>query len=161
MRKDRFWQALATLLVAVALIVVQRYSKPGGTGPSPAPTGEVRTEPRGPVVREPGPAAPSGGGRTGIGFRSRAALEEHHRKHGPEFGGRISVDEYLRKAQALRDAPAGGSVLEFKRDDGVITRFDRKGGEFLAFNRDLTIRTFFRPNDGEAYFRRQRERDEP
>jgi pyocin large subunit-like protein len=40
----------------------------------------------------------------------------------------------------------------------VITRFDRRGGEFLAFERDLTIRTFFRPNDGEAYFDRQLKR---
>ena len=108
----------------------------------------------------PAPGAPSDA-RAGIGFRSRSALEDHHRKHGSEFGGRISVEEYLRKAQALRDAPAGGSVLEFKRDDGVVTRFDRRSGDFLAFNRDLTIRTFFRPNDGEAYFRRQKDREGP
>jgi hypothetical protein len=29
---------------------------------------------------------------------------------------------------------------------------------FLAVNRDGTIRTFFKPNDGEAYFRRQASR---
>jgi pyocin large subunit-like protein len=58
-------------------------------------------------------------------------------------------------AQELRDRPIDGSVLEAARSDGVVTRFDRASGAFLAFNRDRTIRTFFKPNDGEAYFRRQ------
>jgi len=41
----------------------------------------------------------------------------------------------------------------------VVTRFDRTSGAFLAFNSDGVIRTFFKPNDGERYFRRQAERD--
>ncbi|MBL8960165.1 MAG: hypothetical protein JNJ98_09950, partial [Gemmatimonadetes bacterium] len=65
---------------------------------------------------------------------------------------------YLRLAQALRDTLPGGPILEARRPDGVITRFDRTSGAFLAFNRDGTIRTFFRPNDGEQYFRRQARR---
>ncbi len=64
----------------------------------------------------------------------------------------------MRQAQELRDRPAGGDILEIKRADGVITRFDRKTEAFLAFNRDLTIRTFFKPNDGERYFQRQSKR---
>ena len=51
------------------------------------------------------------------------------------------------------------SVLEAVRSDGVVTRFDKVTGAFLAFNDDLTIRTYFKPNDGEAYFRRQSKRD--
>lgn len=82
---------------------------------------------------------------------------EHYEKHGEEFPG-LSMTQYLQAAQVLRDAPVGGDVLEVRRPDGVVTRFDRRGGSFLAFNRDGTIRTFFRPNDGEAYFRRQASR---
>jgi pyocin large subunit-like protein len=37
----------------------------------------------------------------------------------------------------------------------VISRFDKATGSFIAFNADGTIRTFFRPVDGENYFRRQ------
>jgi pyocin large subunit-like protein len=59
---------------------------------------------------------------------------------------------------ALRDRPAGDPVLEAVRSDGVVTRFDRSSGTFLAFDRDRTIRTFFKPNDGERYYRRQAER---
>jgi pyocin large subunit-like protein len=91
------------------------------------------------------------------GFTSRRNLEEHFEKHGEQFPG-LSVTTYLAAAQMLRDAPQGGDVLELRRRDGVITRFDRATGAFLAVNRDGTIRTFFKPNDGEAYFRRQASR---
>jgi len=95
--------------------------------------------------------------RSDVGFASKRKFLEHYEKHGAEFGS-ISREEYLRQAQVLRDRPAGGDVLEATRDDGVITRFNRKTGAFLAFNPDLTIRTYFKPNDGERYFRHQSKR---
>ena len=90
----------------------------------------------------------------GPGFRSKQQFDEHFEKHGAEFG-KIAQDEYLRLAQALRDAPVGGNILEMRRNDGVVTRFDRKKGYFGAYNADRTIRTFFIPVAGERYFRRQ------
>jgi hypothetical protein len=95
--------------------------------------------------------------RPDIGFRTSERLAEHYRKHGREFGG-IDMEHYLRLAQDLRDRPAGGMVLQSVRDDGVTVRFDRASGAFIAFDRDGTIRTFFRPDRGEAYYRSQRER---
>lgn len=95
---------------------------------------------------------------SGVGFRSRAQLEEHYAKHGREFG-RLSIEGYLAMAQRVRDASPGGDVLEIVRPtDGVISRYDRASGAFLAADADGTIRTFFKPNDGEAYFRRQARR---
>ena len=88
-----------------------------------------------------------------IGFRSQTKLDEHFAKHGGEFG-RITEDQYLAMAQDLRDALVSNRVIEATQLDGTISRFDRQSGAFLAFNDDLTIRTFFKPNDGEAYFRR-------
>jgi pyocin large subunit-like protein len=90
----------------------------------------------------------------GPGFRSRRQFEEHYAKHGREFGN-ISAQEYLARAQALRNAPAGGPILEARTPDGIISRFDRRSGAFGAFNPDRTIRTFFIPNAGERYFHRQ------
>jgi pyocin large subunit-like protein len=58
----------------------------------------------------------------------------------------------------MRDRPVGGDLLEFTRADGVITRYDRDSGAFLAFDADGTIRTYFKPNAGERYFLRQRDR---
>jgi pyocin large subunit-like protein len=95
----------------------------------------------------------------GIGFASHDKFVEHFRKHGREFGS-ITMEAYLHLAQELRDRPAGGSILEEVRKDGVTTRFDRETGAFIAFNPDRTIRTFFRPNDGEAYFHRQSKRQQ-
>jgi pyocin large subunit-like protein len=88
-----------------------------------------------------------------IGFRSRTKLEQHFQKHGQEFGN-VSLDEYLAMAQDLRDAPLSDRVIEANQAGGTISRFDRKTGAFTAFDRDLTIRTFFKPNGGEDYFRR-------
>jgi pyocin large subunit-like protein len=91
---------------------------------------------------------------SGPGFRSRRQFDDHYAKHGAEFGN-ISQAEYLARAQALRDAPAGGPILEAVTPDGIVSRFDRRSGSFGAFNRDRTIRTFFVPNAGERYFHRQ------
>lgn len=93
----------------------------------------------------------------GPGFRSQQQFEEHYQKHGSEFG-RISKTDYLRLAQELRDAPVSANILREVRGDGVVTKFDRKRGTFGAYNRNGTIRTFFIPNDGERYFRRQARR---
>jgi len=97
--------------------------------------------------------------RENVGFVDQRRLEEHYAKHGAEFG-RISKQDYLHQAQLLRDAEVGGPVLQTVRTDGVTTRFDRQTGAFIAFNRNGTIRTFFKPHDGERYYRRQAERGE-
>lgn len=89
-----------------------------------------------------------------VGFRTPQLQREHFDKHRREFG-RITAPQYLARAQALRDTIVGGPILEVRRDDGTISRYDRTAGSFVAFNSDGTIRTFFRPNDGETYFRRQ------
>jgi pyocin large subunit-like protein len=95
---------------------------------------------------------------SGLGFRSKRQLDEHYAKHGQEFGA-ITRSQYLELAQALRDEPKGGEILEAVRPDGAISRFDRRHGYFGAYNPDGTIRTFFIPNAGESYFRRQASKD--
>jgi hypothetical protein len=107
------------------------------------------------VARDAAASEPVGAGNSpGVGFVDGRRLEEHYEKHGAEFG-HITKQDYLRQAQLLRDARVGGPVLETVRADRVTTRFDRETGAFIAFNPDGTIRTFFKPNDGERYYRRQ------
>jgi pyocin large subunit-like protein len=96
--------------------------------------------------------------KTNVGFASREKLREHYEKHGAEFGS-ITMEQYLLQAQTLRDRAAGGNILQFTRTDGVTTRYDRDSGDFIAFNSDGTIRTYFKPNAGESYFLRQRDRE--
>jgi hypothetical protein len=108
-------------------------------------------------ARDAATAAAGVGERANIGFVDQRRLDEHYAKHGAEFGA-ITKQDYLRQAQLLRDAAVGGPVLQTVRADGVTTRFDRQTGAFVAFNANGTIRTFFKPNDGERYYRRQAER---
>ncbi len=126
---------------------------------TPAPSAETQRSADAARAPERGAAETRGTGaeRSGKGFRSAQLLDEHFAKHGQEFGA-IDRDAYLRLATGLRDRPAGGDVLEIVRQDGVITRFDRSTGAFLAFRRDGTIRTLFKPRQGETYFRRQAQR---
>lgn len=136
------WRRLLTAVLAAAAIVVY-WSQLGDRGTR--------------VAARDLPASTVTANRASVGFVNERRLDEHYDKHGAEFG-RIGKQDYLRLAQQLRDAEVGGAVLQTVRSDGVTTRFDRETGAFVAFNRDGTIRTFFKPNDGERYYRRQAER---
>lgn len=142
--------AVLVLIAAAVVALLGNWSGSSSADRAPGASGP-QLEARGPQTQDRvwGPA---------VGFANRNRLEEHYDKHGGEFGN-ISQQEYLRLAQALRDAPAGGPILQSVRRDGVVTRFDQRSGAFIAFNANGVIRTFFRPNDGERYFRRQLERD--
>ncbi|MBK8096659.1 MAG: hypothetical protein IPK26_06100 [Planctomycetes bacterium] len=147
MQKPARLTFVGAILAILAAIFYPQLMAEGGaaTAANPATT---------PPPAEPAPRAATS---HPIGFTSKRSWQEHFDKHGAEFGN-IDADEYLARAKALRDAPLSRDVLESKRQDGVITRFHRKTGGFVAFHADLTIRTFFRPDDGEAYFKRQLDR---
>lgn len=138
------WAAALALTLALAL----------GCSGVDAPPAPASTE-ASPVAAAVASSRPPAASTAGPGFRRDSDFREHFQKHGREFGD-ITGEQYLAQAQQLRDAPVGGPILEIVREvDGVITRFDRDTGSFGAYNSDGTIRTFFIPNDGEAYFRRQ------
>lgn len=142
-------------LIVAAWLVMRTDGAPAPSDVPPTPASQPSAAQAPNTQRTPPAAQQTDASR---GFRNRARLEEHYQKHGVEFG-RVTIDDYLVMAQSLRDAPVGGDVLEAVRaSDGVISRFDRATGAFLAVDRDGTIRTFFKPNDGEAYFRRQANR---
>lgn len=144
-----FFFALVCLVAGTWLLCGPRKSP--GPGPvSAAPAGGAVSVPTAPPVP---PRAPSA-----VGFRNRQRLDEHFDKHGVEFNA-PNAAAYLSLAQALRAAPPSATVRELRRPtDGVIAKFDRSTGAFLAFDADSIIRTFFKPNDGEAYFERQARR---
>jgi pyocin large subunit-like protein len=90
-------------------------------------------------------------------FRDRPKLLDHHERHGADFGSPTPAD-YLAAACRLRDAPLSQDVLELQRRDGVLCRFRRSDGAFLAYRGDGTILTCFKPGRGERYFLEQGER---
>ena len=149
------------VIVVLALSFLARTFSGGRSAPSVGTANSTTaTSPRAGngTIAQAVPATTSGITRPTVGFRTRRNLEEHFAKHGAEFGGE-TMQQYLQMAQALRDAPVGGDIEEIVRPgDGVVSRFDRKSGAFMAFEGDGTIHTFFHPNDGESYFRRQAKR---
>jgi hypothetical protein len=90
----------------------------------------------------------------GPGFRTTLLLGSHFTRYGSQFGP-ISVGQYLRLAQQLRDANPGKNILVSRRLDGGGSKFDVKRGWFVAYDGDGTLRTFFIPRDGVRYFDRQ------
>jgi len=141
------WRRLLTAALAAAVIIVYWTNVAERSQRADARDVPGTTETRDSTAKA----------RANVGFASERRLEEHYNKHGAEFG-RITRQDYLRQAQLLRDAEVGGPVLQTVRADGVTTRFDKQTGAFIAFNPNGTIRTFFKPNDGERYYRRQAER---
>ena len=144
------WRRLLTAALAVAAIVVY-WTQVADRGQKVAA--------REPALADRHATEPGRGWGPGVGFADQRRLDEHFEKHGAQFG-RITKQDYLRQAQLLRDAKVGGPVLEAVRRDGVVTRYDQQTGAFIAFNANGVIRTFFKPNDGERYWRRQAERGE-
>ncbi|OFW99438.1 MAG: hypothetical protein A3D94_10760 [Alphaproteobacteria bacterium RIFCSPHIGHO2_12_FULL_66_14] len=144
------WRRLLTAALAVVAIFLV-WTQVSERGDRIAARQTAATDSRPVEASEPETATRWG---ASVGFADARRLDEHFEKHGAEFG-RITKQDYLRQAQLLRDAKVGDPVLETVRRDGVTTRFDKQTGAFIAFNPNGVIRTFFKPNDGERYYRRQ------
>ena len=144
------WRRLLTAALAAAAIFVY-WTQLSDRG--------ARDHSRGPALADSHVSTEGRGWGPGVGFADSRRLDEHYEKHGAEFGN-ISKQDYLHQAQLLRDAKVEGPILQTVRADGVTTRFDRQTGAFIAYNPNGAIRTFFKPNDGERYYRRQAERGE-
>jgi pyocin large subunit-like protein len=144
------WGRLLTAALAAIAIFIY-WTQVSERGDRAAVRESAAVESREPAVGEPGLTR---GWGAAVGFADTRRLDEHYEKHGGEFG-RITKQDYLRQAQLLRDAKVDGPILETVRRDGVTTRFDRETGAFIAFNPNGVIRTFFKPNAGERYYRRQ------
>lgn len=149
------WHAAACAAAIVVVLPLVGCGGEEGSGelpPLPPPVPAVASSL---AVQERAAAATAAASKwAGVGFSSPAVLAEQFAAHGAGFGD-VDADRYLALARALRDAPLGTGVVELAHADGSTSRFDRKSGAFVAFAADGTIRTFFRPNEGEVYFQRQ------
>jgi hypothetical protein len=75
----------------------------------------------------------------------------HFEKHAAEFGYRTPV-EYLRGA---RDLVGREGIETFTRANGDKLFYDAARNEFAVLKPDGVLRTYFRPQDGSAYWRSQ------
>lgn len=85
-------------------------------------------------------------------FRQAEYLQEHFEKHGAEFSY-ASADEYLAGANRVVASPEALHKLE--AEDGDDVYYLESTNEFVIVSTDGYIRTYFKPDDGKAYYDRQ------
>lgn len=93
-----------------------------------------------------------------INFGDSKKLNTHYAKHKDKFGD-ISVEEYLDMANQLFRATVSEDVEEIIRSDGSVSRYRFSTNEFLVVTKDGAIRTYFKPDTGEEYWRYEHERN--
>ena len=85
-------------------------------------------------------------------FRNFKLLNEHYKKHGKEMGF-ASAEEYLKAANDVVKNP--NALHKTEKEDGDDVYFVKETGDFVIVSTDGYIRTYFRPEDGIAYYNRQ------
>ena len=85
---------------------------------------------------------------------SEANAEEHWDKHGREFPELHSEQDYVRAANAFVHSPPPGTLT--KRDDrGDMLFYQPSTDTFAVMDSRGEPRTFFKPDNGYAYWNRQ------
>jgi pyocin large subunit-like protein len=82
-------------------------------------------------------------------------LIDHFRRHGADFGA-TSAREYARMAYEFYGRAQEEKYPKKIASDGTIKIYDRKTNTFGAYNSDGTTKTFFKPKNGESYWKRQK-----
>lgn len=87
-----------------------------------------------------------------ISFCTVGGLDQHYDKHGREMGY-ASPEDYEQAAAQVVEAPDTMHKPESEDDDTVY--YQQSGNNFVVVSDRGCIRTYFRPDDGIAYYNRQ------
>ena len=85
-------------------------------------------------------------------FRNRKLLMQHFEKHGRDMGF-SSASEYEKAAAAAAANP--NALHKIESDDGDDVYYVEATNEFVIVSTDGYIRTYFLPDSGIKYFRKQ------
>lgn len=91
-------------------------------------------------------------------FKSPESLTAHFNKHQSNYGT-ISIQEYVRLANALADEPLSDDVVQLVRSDNSTSKYRFSTNDFLVLNDDDSIRTFFKPETGKEYWQYELDRN--
>jgi hypothetical protein len=89
--------------------------------------------------------------------RAKSAEEGAERafeRNGEAFGAK-TLDQYVQKAHAFVGHPPKGT-LTLTRKNGDTLFYDPKANVFAVANKEGAPRTMFKPDDGEAYWEKQK-----
>ena len=102
----------------------------------------------------------SGGndGKIEVRFETPENMQKHYDKHIDKYGN-ISISEYIALANELVNAKDTDDIERIVRSDESTAIYRFSTNDFLVITKDGYIRTFFKPDDGEAYWREEHERN--
>lgn len=95
------------------------------------------------------------------GFANKQKLNNHWkngRTHQEEYPG-WTMEQYEKRSVELVEKPVGGNIVGHKDKDGQVIRYDKNTNDFVKGHPNKGVRTMFKPVDGEAYYKKQRELD--
>lgn len=90
-------------------------------------------------------------------YTAQQNADYHFKRNGAEFGA-ADVEQFVQKAHAFVNQPPRGA-LTLKRANGDTLIYDPKDNVFAVSTKDGAPRTMFKPDDGMAYWERQKERE--
>lgn len=85
----------------------------------------------------------------------QTGLEIHFEKHGKKEFGFNTAGEYTKAVNGFWEKSLSEDLLEFKRPDGTIIRYEISSNIFSARDTDGRIKTYFKPKRGIGYWERQ------
>jgi len=91
-------------------------------------------------------------------YAADESAQYHFQRDGADFGAK-SVDDYVAKAHAFVDQPPK-DVLVLTRNNGDKLMYDAHGNVFAVVTKDGAPRTMFKPHDGQAYWDKQKARED-
>lgn len=102
----------------------------------------------------------SGGddGKIEVKFETPEKMQKHYDKHIDKYGN-ISISEYIALANELVNAKDTDDIERIVRSDESTAIYRFSTNDFLVITKDGYIRTFFKPDDGKAYWREEHERN--
>jgi hypothetical protein len=91
-------------------------------------------------------------------YAADESAQYHFQRDGADFDAK-SVDDYVAKAHAFVDKPPK-DVLIMTRNNGDKVMYDAHGNVFAVATKDGAPRTMFKPHDGQAYWDKQKARED-
>ena len=90
-------------------------------------------------------------------FSAEDNAERAYERNGEVFGAK-TLDQFVKKAHDFVDHPPAGT-LTLTRANGDTLFYDPKANVFAVANKDGAPRTMFKPDDGMAYWEKQKDRE--
>ena len=91
-------------------------------------------------------------------FTAEEGAQKQFERDGDAFGAKTR-EQYVQKAHAFVGHPPKGT-LTLTRKNGDILYYDPKGNVFAVASKEGAPRTMFKPDDGMAYWEKQKDREE-